>query len=54
MARIFISYSRTDEDFARHLAEALSNMGADVWIDIEDIPAGDELEQRHPAGPGQR
>lgn len=40
MPRIFISYSRTDEDFARRLATSLSEMGADVWIDIEDIPAG--------------
>lgn len=40
MARIFISYSRRDEAFARQLAGALSNMGADVWIDVEDIPAG--------------
>lgn len=40
MARVFISYSRQDESFARRLAEALSDMGADVWIDIEDIPAG--------------
>jgi formylglycine-generating enzyme required for sulfatase activity len=40
MARIFISYSRTDEAFARRLAASLSQLGADVWIDIEDIPAG--------------
>lgn len=40
MARIFISYSRTDETFARRLATSLSNMGADIWIDVEDIPAG--------------
>ncbi|MBI5666829.1 MAG: SUMF1/EgtB/PvdO family nonheme iron enzyme [Chloroflexi bacterium] len=40
MARIFISYSRTDEPFARRLATSLSNMGADIWIDVEDIPAG--------------
>jgi len=40
MARLFISYSRTDEDFARQLATSLSEMGADIWIDIEDIPAG--------------
>ena len=38
--RLFISYSRKDEKFARRLATALSNIGADVWIDIEDIPAG--------------
>ena len=40
MARLFISYSRNDEIFARRLATSLSDMGADVWIDIEDIPAG--------------
>lgn len=40
MARIFISYSRTDEIFARQLATSLSQLGADVWIDIEDIPSG--------------
>lgn len=40
MARIFISYSRKDEAFARRLAASLSQLGADVWIDIEDIPAG--------------
>lgn len=40
MARIFISYSRQYELFARELAASLSNLGADVWIDVEDIPAG--------------
>jgi hypothetical protein len=40
MARIFISYSRKDEAFGRRLATSLSQMGADVWIDIEDIPTG--------------
>jgi formylglycine-generating enzyme required for sulfatase activity len=40
MARLFISYSRTEEDFARQLATSLSDMGADIWIDVEDIPAG--------------
>lgn len=39
-AKIFISYSRVDEAFARQLAGSLSQMGADVWIDVEDIPAG--------------
>lgn len=39
-AKIFISYSRVDEAFARQLAGSLSAMGADVWIDVEDIPAG--------------
>lgn len=40
MARLFISYSRKDEEFARRLAQSLSELGADVWIDVEDIPAG--------------
>jgi hypothetical protein len=40
MANIFISYSRKDEVFARRLAKSLSDLGSDVWIDIEDIPAG--------------
>jgi formylglycine-generating enzyme required for sulfatase activity len=40
MARIFISYSRKDEVFARQLATSLTASGADVWIDLEDIPAG--------------
>ena len=40
MSSVFISYSRKDERFARQLATALSNRGFDVWIDVEDIPAG--------------
>lgn len=40
MSRVFISYSRVDEPFARKLARSLSDMGADVWLDVEDIPAG--------------
>jgi formylglycine-generating enzyme required for sulfatase activity len=40
MARIFISYSRIDEAFARQLASQLRSVGADVWLDVEDIPAG--------------
>jgi Tol biopolymer transport system component len=40
MARIFISYSRADEAFARTLATSLAEWGADIWIDVEDIPVG--------------
>lgn len=40
MVRIFISYSRKDEVFVRKLATFLSNRGAEIWLDIEDIPAG--------------
>lgn len=38
--KIFISYARIDETFARQLAERLSQTGAQVWLDVEDIPAG--------------
>lgn len=38
--RLFISYSRQDAEFARHLAKNLSDLGADIWIDVDDIPAG--------------
>lgn len=40
MSSIFISYSRKDEVFARRLAASLSDMGVDVWIDVDDIPVG--------------
>jgi formylglycine-generating enzyme required for sulfatase activity len=40
MPRIFISYARKHVDFARRLATSLSNAGAIIWIDVDDIPAG--------------
>ncbi|HEX2623509.1 MAG TPA: toll/interleukin-1 receptor domain-containing protein [Phototrophicaceae bacterium] len=40
MLRIFISYSRKDEVFARQIAGELSQFDIDVWMDIEDIPVG--------------
>jgi len=40
MTRVFISYSRADEDFARRLATDLDRLGAEVWIDVDDIPPG--------------
>lgn len=40
MARIFVSYSRKNEEFARKLADDLAHLGADVWIDVDDIRAG--------------
>jgi TIR domain len=38
--RIFISYIRKDESFARKLAARLSDYGVKVWLDTNDIPAG--------------
>lgn len=40
MPKLFISYSRKDENFARQLATDLDRSGASVWIDVDDIPAG--------------
>jgi WD40 repeat protein len=40
MTRVFISYSRTDEKFARRLATDLDRLGASIWIDVDDIPPG--------------
>jgi tetratricopeptide (TPR) repeat protein len=40
MTRIFISYSRIDEPFARKITEALTQAGVDVWLDSLRIPAG--------------
>lgn len=40
MRGLFVSYSRLDRQFAVRLASALSDLGIDVWLDIEDIPAG--------------
>jgi len=40
MTHVFISYSRKDEAFARQLATSLGLLGAEVWIDLEDIPLG--------------
>jgi len=37
MAQIFISYSRKDRKFAYPLVTDLSRLGAEVWIDREDI-----------------
>lgn len=38
--KLFISYSRTDEAFVRKLATKLSDAGVDIWLDVDDIPAG--------------
>ena len=40
MPKIFISHSSKDNDFAAKLADALREHGAEVWIDLADIPAG--------------
>lgn len=39
MADIFVSYSRRDSDFVKHLHTALTESRYDTWVDWEDIPA---------------
>jgi len=43
MPKIFISYSRTDIDFVRKLAEDLEKAGYDVWQDTTDLHGGENF-----------
>src|SRR5260221_6871298 len=38
--KLFISYSRVDETFARRMATDLIARGAEAWLDVKDIPGG--------------
>ncbi len=40
MTKLFISHSSSDTEFARQIAQALTEVGVNVWIDVADIPAG--------------
>src|SRR5438477_5300877 len=42
MAHIFISYSKKDIDFARHLRHLLQDQGFPVWMDETKLVPGDE------------
>ena len=35
---VFISYSRTDEEFAKKVGHTLVERGYEIWADWEDIP----------------
>ncbi len=39
MKRLFISYSRADKDYVRHLVDVLRKQDFDIWFD-EQIPVG--------------
>jgi TolB protein len=47
---IFISYSRSDEVFARRLATDLISKGADVWLDVIRIVGGQDWGEAIQAG----
>ena len=42
---VFISYSRTDSDFARQLNDALTEVGKLTWFDQENIASGTDFQQ---------
>jgi TIR domain/Protein of unknown function (DUF1566) len=42
---VFLSYTRTDDQFVLKLANDLRQAGADIWIDQLDIPAGSRWEK---------
>ncbi|HEY9647032.1 MAG TPA: TIR domain-containing protein [Chroococcidiopsis sp.] len=42
---VFVSYSRTDSDFARRLNDALQLQGKTTWFDQESIAAGVDFQQ---------
>lgn len=46
MNHIFISYSRTNKDFAIELVNALKKSGHAVWIDQSDIIAGEDWSEK--------
>ena len=41
MAKVFISYSRSEKTFVRKLSNDLEKSGLDVWWDISNIKGGD-------------
>jgi WD40 repeat protein len=43
MNDLFISYAREDLEFVRGLKEALEREGAEVWVDLEGIAAGEDF-----------
>jgi hypothetical protein len=45
-ARVFLSHSSRDKDFARHLAEDLKRHGATVWLDEAALEPGGRWKQQ--------
>lgn len=42
---VFVSYSRSDKEFAFRVAEDLKSAGAGVWLDQRDISAGERWDR---------
>ncbi len=43
-AKIFISYARSDKDFALKLGKDLRSLGANIWLDQLDIISGERWD----------
>jgi hypothetical protein len=41
LARVFVSYARTDRRAVERVAQELVAAGHEAWIDVDDIPAGE-------------
>jgi hypothetical protein len=48
--RVFLSYTRSDSDFARRLANDLEKNGLRVWLDEREIAVGDKLADKLVSG----
>src|SRR5690348_9961196 len=44
--KVFISYSHTDREFTRRLADVLVAKGIDVWVDEMKLTPGDNIVQK--------
>src|SRR5690348_8475233 len=42
--RVFISYKREDEEFARRLSRILQSWGYSAWLDVEQIIPGEDWD----------
>src|SRR5262245_5212803 len=42
---IFISHSSRDSWIARTIAEKVTSLGAEVWLDVKDLQGGDIIDQ---------
>ena len=46
LSSCFISYSRTDKDFAAHLHDDLQKVGIGCWLDAKEIRAADSISDQ--------
>jgi hypothetical protein len=52
MGQVFISYSRRDIDFVKHLVQTLETIRIDNWLDQDDIEPAVDWREPIQAGKG--